>query len=295
MKKLEASLAPIKFNTDEDWKSKLVQQDVFPAVQLLPLKDLTEIPCKDRVSQAIISNGRLIHVASDHYTLLKNEDFFLEVERKLIEADIKYITRSINRDNSAFAVDYILDDERYHMDVKGKGDRILPMMRFINTYDGSSMASGSFGVYRMVCSNGLHVAERKVGFKLRHNKNNIANAVLPSLDEVVKNFIENEWYSLHKKFEVLAERPLKDMEGFVEYMVDATKLFTFETSDGELTRSSIGVMEIIEREADMLGTKPNLWLGYNAFNEYLHGTARNLANQIKLDGQLFELVEAYGN
>jgi len=72
----------------------------------------------------IISNGKLVNVVSDSYGHLPNENFFLEVERKLAEADIQYTKRSINRDDVSFAVDYILSDDSFHTDVKAAGAKL---------------------------------------------------------------------------------------------------------------------------------------------------------------------------
>jgi hypothetical protein len=102
------------------------------------------------------------------------------VERALIESDINYVTQSINRGNRSFAVDYILQDENFVANVKTGADEILPMLRFTNGYDGSTAPSGRFGFFRKVCSNGLHVAETKIGFKLKH-RGNIENIVIPAL------------------------------------------------------------------------------------------------------------------
>ena len=71
--------------------------------------------------------------------------------------------RSINRDNRSFAVDYILSDENWIVKVKNVNDKLRPMLRFTNSYDGSCRTSGHFGFFREVCSNGLHIAQSEIG------------------------------------------------------------------------------------------------------------------------------------
>jgi hypothetical protein len=51
------------------------------------------------------------------------------------------------------------------------------------------------------------------------------------------------------------------------------------------------VINTIERESTLLGTKPNLWLGYNALNEILHGKFKqNFNKQKEIDTQIFEYL-----
>lgn len=146
---------------------------------------------------------------------LPNERFFHEVEEKLIEVRVAYITRSINRSNRSFAIDYILSDDNWVVKVKNGKDILRPMLRFTNSYDGSCKTSGYFGFYREVCTNGLHIAQSTIGFSAKH-KENIVQVIIPEIKSLVDKFMNNEFYSLDQKFEVLAERPIKDLSRLVK-------------------------------------------------------------------------------
>lgn len=269
--------------------------NVFVNVEVKDLQELTGLPTISSKTKAVVSEGRIVNVVSNSYAHLSNEAFFLKVEEKLIEADIHYKTRSINIDNRQFAVDYILEDSNYHIDIKGKNDNIKPMIRFTNSYDSSCKTTGSFGFYREVCSNGLHIAETEVGFSLKH-KGQMAELVLPKIDELIAQFMSNEYYEIKRKFEVLAESPIYDLEDFVRITAEELDLFSFETSEKnpEPSKKARAIIETIEREANLLGEKPNMWLGYNAFNEYVHGqNLRNFEVKKKLDTKIFDfLVES---
>lgn len=277
---------------------ELQNDNIFVDSKIVPLSDITKMPTSSKFSKAIISEGKIVNVISDNYGFLPNEKYFLEVESKLIDADINYVTRSINRDNSHFAVDYILSDENYHIDVKQSDDIITPMLRFTNSYAGGPV-SGSFGFFRKVCSNGLHIAQTKVGFKVRH-KSTIDSIVLPEIKTLVAKFMDNEFYQLKRKFEVLAETKIVDLSQFVKITAEKLDLFKFEKSEKnpEPSANARFVMDLINTEANKVSAADiNLWLGYNAFNQVIHDKfKKSFTEQRNLDKQLFEtMLEVAGN
>src|ERR1700754_1581095 len=150
----------------QNFKFALRNDDVFGKNQVVSLATLAGIPVRKGLEQAIVCEGQVVNVVSKSYGHLPNQKFFMEVEAKLINEGIGYVTRSINRDNRSFAVDYILSDENLVVKVKNGSDKLRPMLRFTNSYDGSCPTSGHFGFFREVCSNGLHVAHSKIGFKV---------------------------------------------------------------------------------------------------------------------------------
>lgn len=278
-------------------QSELQNDNVYVTAEIKSLSELTGMPTSSKFTKAIVSEGKIVNVVSDSYGYLPNDKFFYEVESKLIEADINYVTRSINRKDSHFAVDYILSDERYHIDVKGGSDLITPMLRFTNSYAGGPTA-GSFGFFRKVCENGLHVAESKVGFKTRH-KSTIHEIVLPEIKTLVDVFMENEFYQLKRKFEVLAETKITNLEDFVKYTCTKLDLFKYEKSEKnpEPSANAQLVMELIKTEANKVhATDINMWLGYNAFNQIIHNKMqRSFTEQKNLDAVLFDTVLEMAN
>lgn len=270
------------------------QDNVLVDSSIVPLESLTGIASRRGLENAIICENQIVNVVSNSYGHLPNEKFFLGVEEKLIDADIYYQQRSINRDNRSFVVDYILADDRYKVAVKGEQDILRPMLRFVNSYDGSCKTSGSFGFWRKVCDNGLHVAQTHIGFSVKHS-GAIADIVMPKLDEIVSKFMDNEFYSLKRKFEVLAERPVYNLEDYVKFTAKTSGLFKYESSDKnpEPSANARFVYDVIERETKLLNTRPNQWIVYNAFNELLHGKLKKTFDQQRtLDERLFETIYA---
>jgi hypothetical protein len=270
------------------------QDNVLVDSSVVPLQSLTGIASRRGLENAIICENQIVNVVSNSYGHLPNEKFFLGVEEKLIDADIYYQQRSINRDNRSFVVDYVLADDRYKVAVKGEQDVLRPMLRFVNSYDGSCKTSGSFGFWRKVCDNGLHVAQTHIGFSVKHS-GAIADIVMPKLDEIVGKFMDNEFYSLKRKFEVLAERPVYNLEDYVKFTAKTSGLFKYESSEKnpEPSANARFVFDVIERETKLLNTRPNQWIVYNAFNELLHGKLKKTFDQQRtLDERLFETIYA---
>jgi len=273
-----------------NFKNKLQDDNVFVKNYLVNLQDVTGMPTRKGLESAIICEEQIVNVVSKSYGHLPNDKFFYEVESKLIDANIGFVTRSINRENRSFAVDYILSDENWIVKVKNGNDRIRPMLRFTNSYDGSCKTSGHFGFFREVCSNGLHVAQSKVGFSIKH-KGNIVQVVIPEIRSLVAQFMNNEFYSIHRKFEVLAERPIDNLENFVKVTAEHFKLFKFESSDSNPSPSlnARRVIETIQVESRFLNSIPTMWHGFNAFNELIHGKLKkSFGSRQHLDERMFE-------
>lgn len=251
------------------------------------------MPFKTRpgLDKAIFSGGEMVHIVSKTYGHLPNETFFGSIDDKLKEKDIKVITRAINRNNRAFCVDHILNDDRYAVIVKkNTQDVIRPMLIFTNSYDGSTKTQGIFGFWRKVCDNGLHVSTSEIGFSMRH-RGDIIDIVVPEIDLLLERFMDNEFFQIKKKFEVLAETPIVNIAEYVKMTCEETGIFKFQKSE-ENEEASVNaslVIELIRKEARLLGEAPNLWLGFNSFNNILHNKMRKgFQAAFTADKNLFE-------
>jgi hypothetical protein len=267
----------------------LRNDNIFVSNEVRNFKDITGINSRKGLDRVILSNGEIVNVVSKSYAHLPNETFFGQVENMLLEADIKTTTRSINRENRSFAVDHILNDDSLIIKVKNSNDVLRPMLRFTNSYDGSTRTCGSFGFYREICQNGLHVAHSTIGFNIKH-RGDIAEVVMPNIKSLIAKFMDNEYYQLQRKFEVLAETHVTNLEEYVKVTCEDLKIFMFEASKENAAPSlnARTVIDIVNRESSVLGVKPNAWLVYNGFNEILHGKLKkSFQNQRELDSRLF--------
>ena len=273
--------------------SNLQQDEIFVPSEMKSLRTLTQMESRRGLENVIISNGKIVNVVSNSYGHIPNQLFFKKAEEMLSDAQLNYHKRTINRNDRSFITDFIIDDKS-QFSVKNKEDLILPMLRFKNSYDGSEKTSGHFGFYRKVCSNGLHVSQAEIEFSIKHSKNN-TDLIMPRLNNLFEKFLDNEFYTITKKFDKMKEFKIIDTKEFVRAILDKTKLFRYECSDknSEPSKKSREVLEILNYEALLLNEEPNLWLGYNAFNAVLHHTLKKtFGQQERLDKKLFDEVYA---
>ena len=267
----------------------LRNDDIFVSNEVRNFKEVTGLKSRKGLDKVILSGGEIVNVVSNSYGHLPNQLFYAQVENMLLEANISTATRSINRENRSFAVDHILNDDSLAITVKNGMDELRPMLRFTNSYDGSTRTSGHFGFYRKICDNGLHIANSQIGFNIKH-RGEIAEIVMPNIKYLIAKFMNNEYFELKRKFEVLAEKPITNIEDYVKLTCEDLKLFMFESSEKNPSPSlnARTVIEIINRECSQLNTTPNLWIGYNAFNEVIHDKLKkSFQNQRDTDSKLF--------
>jgi hypothetical protein len=269
----------------------LQQDEIFVPSEMKSLKSLTQMESRRGLENVIVSNGKIVNVVSNSYGHVPNELYFKKAEEMLTGAGLNYQKRTINRDDRSFITDFIIDDNS-QFSVKNEKDLILPMLRFKNSYDGSEKTSGHFGFYRQVCSNGLHVSQSEIEFSIKHSKNN-TDLIMPRLSNLFDKFLDNEFYTITKKFDRMREFKIIDTKEFVEDILHRTKLFRYECSDknNDPSKKSREVLEILDNEALLLNEQPNLWIGYNAFNQMLHNKLKkSFSQQERLDKKLFNAV-----
>ncbi|EIJ38683.1 protein of unknown function (DUF932) [Galbibacter orientalis DSM 19592] len=269
----------------------LQQDEIFIPSEIKSFESITGIQSRRGLENVIVSNGKIVNVVSKSYGHIPNELFFHKAEQLLVDANLKYSKRTINRNDRSFVVDFIIDNDNLFK-LKNKQDHILPMLRFKNSYDGSEKTSGHFGFYRKVCSNGLHVSQAKIAFSIRHTKNS-TDLIMPNLNRLFDKFLDNEYYGVTQKFKELEAIEIIDTMAFVKDILDKTKLFRFECSDhnDEPSKKSRELIELIENESSSIEARPSLWTGYNAFNWMLHNNLKKgFAQQEKLDKVLFDEI-----
>lgn len=272
---------------------KLQQDDIFVPNEMTSLASITGMESRKGLENAIISNGKIVNVVSNSYGHIPNELFFKKAEQLLIDAQLKYSKRTINRDDRSFITDFIIEDKN-QFTLKNESGRILPMLRFKNSYDGREKTSGHFGFYREVCTNGLHVSNAQIDFSIKHTKNN-TELVLPKLNGLFEKFLDNEYYEITRKFKELEEIVLIDTRAFVKEILKKTKLFRYESSDknDNPSKKARELLDLIAIEGNDWYETPTLWDGYNAFNWMLHNTLKKtFSQQEKFDKIVFDEVYA---
>jgi hypothetical protein len=272
----------------------LRQDDLYLPNEAVLASKYISIPTRRGFEKAIVSNGKLVHLCSKDYGYVPNLHYFGQMENKLAEADIKVLTRSTNSDDRQFMADYILCDEKYHVHIKNGMDKLRPMITLTNSYDGKIRTMGSFGFFRELCKNGLHSSVIEFGFSQVH-RGEVVEIVLPKIQELIDNFMSNQFYELKRKYEVLAEKVLTNVNEYVEMACEDVGIFAFESEKTkEITNKAKAVIDRIHGESKVLNTEPNCWIAYNAFNFVLYDKVKKaFTSQFDSDTKLFDHAYQY--
>jgi hypothetical protein len=135
---------------------KSLKAIIFP-VRKIALKDLKlDFVYNQDLDHAIVvdlkEGPKIVNFCSKNYTLIKNEDLFIPLAKKL-EEKYKGVTAVVKHyRDSKFYVDFIIKE--FAMKILKKGDDVIvPRLRGANSYDGSLTYRFSFGFYRPFCEN----------------------------------------------------------------------------------------------------------------------------------------------
>jgi hypothetical protein len=113
---------------------------------------------------------------------------------------------------------------------------------------------------------------------------------MPKIDELIRIFIDNEFYTIRRRFEVMAETLVENPKEYLRQLCHSTNVFQYEASsvnDGPSANARL-VLEIAETEARHLQTPVNQWLMYNAVNNVIHNKLKmTFQTQQGLDAKVF--------
>jgi hypothetical protein len=173
--------------------------------------------------------------------------------------------------------------------IKGKdGDDAFPQILLTNSHDGKAAFNFRVGIFRLVCSNGLVVADadfsnvsiRHINYTFESLQAKVAEMItkLPKLVQKINLFKSTE----------LTEDQMKDF---------ATKAMQLRT------KQRVNIMDVLN--ADRPQDQGNdLWVVFNRVQEKLVGgsykagsrkarSVKNFQKDIEINEQLFELAESY--
>ena len=173
--------------------------------------------------------------------------------------------------------------------IKGKdGDDSFPQILLTNSHDGKAAFNFRVGIFRLVCSNGLVVADadfnnvsiRHINYTFESLQTKVAEIIakLPNLVQKINLFKSTE----------LSEAQMQDF---------ATRAMQLRTKE------RVNIMDVLT--ADRPQDRGNdLWVVFNRVQEKLTGgsyragkrkarSIKNFQKDIELNEKLFELAEAY--
>ena len=173
--------------------------------------------------------------------------------------------------------------------IKGKdGDDSFPQILLTNSHDGKAAFNFRVGIFRLVCSNGLVVADADFSnVSIRH-----INYTFESLQARVAEMIA-KLPNLVQKINLFKSTELSESQ-MQEFATKAMQL---------RTKQKVNIMDVLT--ADRPQDKGNdLWVVFNRIQEKLTGgsyragkrkarSIKNFQKDIELNEQLFELAESY--
>jgi hypothetical protein len=173
--------------------------------------------------------------------------------------------------------------------IKGKdGDNSFPQILLTNSHDGKAAFNFRVGIFRLVCSNGLVVADADFNnVSIRHT-----NYTFESLQTKIQ--------------EIIAKLPnlVQKINLFKSTELTETQMADFAAKAMQLrTKARVNIMDVlaVDRPQD---AGNDMWAVFNRVQEKLIGgsyragtrkarSVKNFQKDIELNEQLFELAESY--
>jgi hypothetical protein len=243
----------------EALKGILFDVEKVPANQVMP--GFEQLPGKDFAIIGHPKRGKVyLNRVSEDYHLVKNSEVLTPLVELLEKRFSQMQLRVVNEDNARFDVQ--LKPIKTNVRVVGE---IIPMFKFQNSYDNSSYASLSGGMYRLVCENGATVPVKNLSFSYRfkHNDRDLIDTktwedITLKVNDFIKNFpkIETAVHKLKKRIV-----PMEDLEKLMADLTTGT-LFPKKAVATAIMQATI--------ESTQMNEKMNLWLAYNGLNYVLN-------------------------
>ena len=173
--------------------------------------------------------------------------------------------------------------------IKGKdGDDSFPQILLTNSHDGKAAFNFRVGIFRLICSNGLVVADADF--------NNVSIRHINYTFETLQTKIN----------EVIAKLPnlVQKINLFKSTELTETQIVDFATKAMQLrTKARVNIMDVLNADRPQ-DAGNDLWVVFNRVQEKLIGgsyragkrkarSVKNFQKDIELNEQLFELAESY--
>ena len=183
-----------------------------------------------------------------------------------------------------------------NIEIEGNdGDMVYPQIVLTNSHDGLSSFKFQIGLFRLVCSNGLVIADQSYGdFKLRHMGYTFAELQI-KINEAVDSFP-----ALVEKMDQFSQTELSE-EQMVDFAHKAIKL-RFNNEKSNTFVDIEGLLNVDRKEDE----GNDLWSVYNRVQEKIIGggfrygnknrkarTIKNFNQDLKINEALWELASEY--
>lgn len=272
------------------------ERELYKVVKKIKLTEL--LPDKKfpaGFDHAIIDQyGNILNFCSEKYEVVHNSEIFIPIEAEMKQQKIEFEKKINIISGSKFYVDYIIKKKLKTVSI----GTILPKLSVSNSYDGTIKFQTSFGLYRLVCLNGMSRPTNKTSSTSSKHSLNIEKAgVFIDIINSIKKFINDSKKDI-EIFEQMNKRiaGIPTIQKFGEKlklskkMIDvAEKRFMSETTKNEIQYTNASGRFISHK-----GSPKSLFTVYNAINFAINNlNDKELPEKkIEKDKQLLELVES---
>ena len=213
-------------------------------------------------------NAKILGMVSQTYKLVDHKETIYNVQTALEYAKLldRKPKHSIINNGAKIISEFILKDEIMPL----KNDKIKTRIILNNSYDGSLAIQFLFGLYRLVCSNGLMIGVTYGKIKYYHRQYFNLKDFIESVQENFKNYRKQS----AQKIRELANKKIKEEQGkkIIETICLSNKKF--------LPKKLFNpIFEYFKYPKYDLDKQKNLWTLYNAFTYIL--TREKYNEQIK--------------
>lgn len=271
---------------EKSFLDKMFFADVekVPAKDLLP--DFNFCSYNDHIVKVKSPDGNdiIVNNVSSNYLLLPNNEIFPKLEEELSKFGNVNIKREV-KNYSSFFVDYIFDIPGNRIELV-KNETLLPRIQIQNSYNSKHLYNVRYGLYRMVCTNGLTIPESVEDFKMSHCLNNLEDIIENTLNDVAEFLLNAK--ELGQRFEPLFEKKVNplELEVIVDNILGDTKsLLSYKKE----------IIERIQKENAEENVEYTLWSVYNGMNYMLqpHNNPKMTASadsRMKTDQKILDYI-----
>ena len=209
-----------------------VTTNYIPAKNMSPFFDVARCPLtttlngapKDVARDALFSpSGDLLGVVSPKYKLVHNNDVKNVFDEFFMGLDVHSVEDKVSGTGGKWMREYILNDDKYTVQIGDKKDEIKTKVTVGNGYDGKTSVFMNFSGWRMVCSNGMMGWKQLIGRKFSHFTNGILDHLRGAVDQGFQGMANNfeTWEEWSK--EKFTENQFKGFIDTREYLSDKQK------------------------------------------------------------------------
>lgn len=174
----------------------LIESAFFPVLEMPLQLEIESSKCKGDRGKAIIrtDTNEIINTCSSTYQLVPHRDVISAIESTFESNGLKYVLKNLmffGKKDSSMRARYVIDEDKF---LDKKVGNLIPMIDVSNSYDSLTKLNVSYGIYRIVCSNGMVVKQgnnRGIDVKVHIKQNIQVLNIFKSLDKFLNEMYPN--------------------------------------------------------------------------------------------------------